>query len=458
MHGRKIDLEIIDDQSSAENLTAAQDLVQNREVFAVINNSAFAFLSYRFLLENDVPMIGGGFDGNYYGEKGNENILSALGNVAPVNGLTPDWPAKIAKRFGATKMASIAYSVSPSGTASAEAVQKYAAPAFGLEDAYINTTLEFGTKDVGPIVLGIKNSGADALYLPLDNDTNFAIVQGLVQNGVQMKANMLATGYSQDLLDQPVVDLMTPNDVMFSTTSRSSSRRTRQSRSSTPTSRSTPASPVCPTTAPTPATSLCDMAITGLEEAGANPTRQGFVDGIRNLGEYDAAGLTCLPLQVGYDNFGKTPETSCNWFVIVKDGKFKVLNGGKPIKSKLLGDPKLIEANRSRDRDDDHGTRTIGLTRADRAFPRRAGLWSARGRARDGSSSVTRVSVEESHRLTYTGLSNVLRLRVVGDRPHAWDLDGLQRVPGLLEGGVGELLAGTVDDRGEQRQVPARVD
>ena len=217
VHGRKIDLEIIDDQSSGQNLTAAQDFVQNRKVFAVINNSGLAFLAYRFLKESGVPMIGGGFDGNYYGVKGNEIILSALGNVAPVNGLTPDWPAKIAKRLGATKMASISYSSSPSGTASVEAVQKYAAPAFGLEDAYSNTTLEFGTKDVQPIVLGIKNSGADGLYLPLDNDTNFAIVQALQQNGVKMKASVLATGYSQDLLDQPVVNLMTPNDVLFST-------------------------------------------------------------------------------------------------------------------------------------------------------------------------------------------------------------------------------------------------
>ena len=50
-NGRKIDLEIIDDQSSGANLTAAQDLVQNRKVFAVINNSALAFLAYRFLKE-----------------------------------------------------------------------------------------------------------------------------------------------------------------------------------------------------------------------------------------------------------------------------------------------------------------------------------------------------------------------------------------------------------------------
>ena len=75
---------------------------------------------------------------------------------------------------------------------------------------YLNNTLDFGSTDVGPVVLGIKNSGADGLYLPLDSDTNFAIVQGLQQNGVKMKSNMLATGYSQDLLDQPIARPSSP--------------------------------------------------------------------------------------------------------------------------------------------------------------------------------------------------------------------------------------------------------
>src|SRR5947209_2077882 len=42
VNGRKINIEAIDDQSSGANLTAAQDLVQNRNAFAVIDNSAFA--------------------------------------------------------------------------------------------------------------------------------------------------------------------------------------------------------------------------------------------------------------------------------------------------------------------------------------------------------------------------------------------------------------------------------
>ncbi len=354
VHGRKIDLVAIDDKSSGQNLTAAQDLVQNRNVFAVINNSGLAFLTYRFLKENGVPEIGGGFDGNYYGVKGNENILSALGNIAPVNGLTPDWPAKIAKQLGAKKLASIAYSSSPSGTASVEAVQKYAAPEVGLENAYTNTTLEFGSKDVQPIVLGIKNSGADGLYLPLDSDTNFAIVQALQQNGVKMKASILATGYSQALLDQPVAKLMTPNDVLFSAYKPVELTKDPAVKKFRANLKKYAGITGVPDYGAYTGYIACDMAITGLEHAGANPTRQGFVDGIRKLGKYDAAGLTCLPLQVGYDTFGKTPETSCNWFLIVKDGKFKVLNGGKPIKSKLIGDPKFDRREPGWDHGDDH--------------------------------------------------------------------------------------------------------
>ena len=120
------------------------------------------------------------------------------------------------KKLGAKKVAAIGYGASPSSSETAKAVENFGAPAVGLEGVYLNNTLEFGSTDVGPIVLGIKNSGADAVYLPLDSNTNFAIVQALQQNGVKTKANVLATGYSQDLLDQPIAKTITPNDVMQS--------------------------------------------------------------------------------------------------------------------------------------------------------------------------------------------------------------------------------------------------
>jgi len=289
-------------------------------------------------------MIGGGFDGNYYYNEGNENIISGLGNGTPVPGLTYDTTTKIMKEMGAKKVAAVGYGASPSSSESAKATETFGADAQGLEGVYLNNTLEFGGTDVGPVVLGIKNSGADGLYLPLDSDTNFAIVQGLQQNGVKMKANILATGYSQDLLDQPIAKTITPNDVMFS-----AYRPVELGGKAVKTFQSNLKKYEGMTGVPDYGTYtgyiVCDMAILGLKNAGKNPTRQTFVDGIRktNGGQYDGAGLLCKPIDLSYESFGTIAKDTCTWFVGVEDGKFKVLNGGKVETGKLVGDPELIK-------------------------------------------------------------------------------------------------------------------
>jgi branched-chain amino acid transport system substrate-binding protein len=343
VNGRKINLEVIDDKSSA-NLAAAQDLVENRDAFAVVDNSAFAFLSYRYLKDAGVPMIGGGFDGSYYYDEGNENIISSLGSGTPVPGLTYDTATKVMKQMGAKKVAAVGYGVSPSSSESAKATETFGADAVGLKGVYLNTNVDFGTTDVGPIVLGIKNSGADGLYLPLDSDTNFAVVQGLQQNGVKMKSNVLATGYSQDLLDQPIAQTIQPDTVMFT-----GYRPVELGGAAVKEFQKNLKKYVDLTGVPDYGTYTgyitCDMVILGLQNAGKNPTRQGFVDGIRktNGGKYDGAGLLCAPVDLSYESYGKIAPTTCTWFVGVKDGKFVVLNKGKPVTGKLVGDADLIK-------------------------------------------------------------------------------------------------------------------
>jgi branched-chain amino acid transport system substrate-binding protein len=343
VNGRKIKIIAIDDKSGTDNSTAAKDLVQNRNVFAVIDNSAFAFLTWRYLKDAGVPMIGGGFDGSYYYDPGNENIISGLGNGTPVPGLTYDTVTQEMKKLGAKKVAAVGYGQSPSSSESAKATETYGAKAVGLTPAYLNTTLEFGGTDVGPIVLGIKNSGADGLYLPLDSDTNFAIVQQLQQNGANMKANILATGYSQDLLNQPIAKTIQPTDVMFSTY-----RPVELGGPAVKKFQSDLKKYAGLTGVPDYGTYtgyiVCDMAIMGLKAAGKNPTRQAFIDGIRNTngGQYDAAGLLCKPIDLSLKAFGTISPTSCAWFINVKNGKFNILNGGKPISGKLVGDPDLL--------------------------------------------------------------------------------------------------------------------
>ena len=342
VNGRKIELEAVDDQSSPGNLDKAKDLVENRKVFAVINDSALAFFAYRYLVSAGVPVIGGGFDGNYYYEKGNENIISGLGGSSPVPGLTYDTGTKMIKKLGGKKLAAVGYGISPSSSENAKAVYEYAAPKAGLESTYLNTTVDFGSTDVGPIVLGIKNSGADSLWLPLNSNTNLAIVQGLQQNGVQMKANLMATGYGQELLDSPVKDILTERDV-FSTGFRpvelggAGVKQFMKDRKKYSTLTGVP------DWGEYTGYVTCDIAVMGLEGAGKNLTRQGFIDAIRSEDSYDGAGLTCAPYDFTLANYGKVNTTSCQWYVIYKDGKFKVLNNGKPIVGQLVGKPDLIQ-------------------------------------------------------------------------------------------------------------------
>ena len=87
----------------------------------VINDSAFAFLSYRWLLDHDVPLIGGGFNSNYYGAPGQrEGDLRRWELATRSPGIQTTLTPKIMKSLGASKVAGIGYGVSPSSTSRGE--------------------------------------------------------------------------------------------------------------------------------------------------------------------------------------------------------------------------------------------------------------------------------------------------------------------------------------------------
>jgi branched-chain amino acid transport system substrate-binding protein len=347
VNGRKIELETVDDKSSGANLTAAKDLIENRNVFAVVNNSSFAFLSYRYIRDAGIPLIGGGFDGNYYSQRGNENIINAGGNGSPPpEGIIFTNGTDVAKKLGATKIGSVGYGVSPSSTGVAKDTQEYAAPASGLDPVYLNTSVDFGTTDVGPIVLGIKNAGADAVYLPLDGNTNLAIAQGLRQNGVKMKAVLMASGYGQAMLDSPITKTLDSREVVSQVYKPAELKNDAAVKKFRADLKKYAGIEGVPDYGAYTGYIACDLAITGIEKARANPTGQGFVDGLHKLGTYNAADLTCAPIDISLENYGKTPAQSCQYFITFKDGKFVVMNKGKPIIGKIVGDPELLAANK----------------------------------------------------------------------------------------------------------------
>ncbi len=330
VNGRKVDVVYVDDQT-AGNLVQAQQLVQDDHVYMVINDSAIAFLSYRWLLDHDVPLIGGGFDGNYYGAPGNEKVISAFGNSPPVAGIQTTLTPKILKSLGATKVAALGYGSSPSSVANVKSFMQYAVPALGLEPVYTNTSIEFGTADVGPLALGMKNADADSAYYAMDLSTNLALAQSLQQNGVKMKAQYMATGYGQALLDQPFSKALGPEIVLSSIWAPVEIRSKATKRFQADLEKYAGYTGV-PDFGVYTGYITCDLAILGLQQQGDDLDPSTFSEALRSIGEFNpGGGLGCRNANLSLETYGKVVRTSgsqqkaCLWAMQVKDGRFVVL-------------------------------------------------------------------------------------------------------------------------------------
>jgi branched-chain amino acid transport system substrate-binding protein len=347
VNGRKIKVVAKDDGSSGQNVTVTHDLVENDNVFAVVDQSPFAFLSYRYLLDQGVPMVGNGVDGTYYQQKGNESILSSGGNSNPFGDLTYDGPARIMKAAGADKIGVLAYGAASSSVAAAKALTQYAAPAVGLDPVYTNTSIDFGASDVGAPVLGLKNAGANGVYLPMAAATNIAVAQGLQQNAVPMKAVLMGTGYGQDLLDSAAGKSL-PSTTIFLASNKPVELGDAATKRFQADLKKYASVTGVPDYGMYTGYILADYTIAAMKKAGKNLTRQSFVDGGHGIGQYDQAGLACQPVDVSVGGLGRVPPTSCGWALKLVNDKFQLFpKSGKPFQQKLVGSADALAANKA---------------------------------------------------------------------------------------------------------------
>jgi len=173
------------------------------------------------------------------------------------------------------------------------------------------------------------------LVLPMVANSNLAVVQGLAQNGVQMKSEVLATGYGQDLLDQPAAKTFGP-EVVLQNGYAPVELKTKATKQFQADLKKVGVTGVPDFGAYTGYAS-CDLAILGLKNAGNPPVQANFSDNLRKIGSYDAAGLACQPIDISAATFGKAAPTNCGWFVQIKNGKYVPFpSNGKPVKGKLI--------------------------------------------------------------------------------------------------------------------------
>jgi branched-chain amino acid transport system substrate-binding protein len=328
VNGHQITYVIADSTSTPTGaLTAAQKLVQNDKVFAVISNSSAFFGAEPYLLKQGVPVIGTGFDGTEWTDPKNSNMFDTIGVNLPSDVYAGYGGAM--KTLGGTSCGSVGYIESPSSAAFAKAFVESCVAA-GLKNGY-TSNIHFGSTDVGPIALGMKNAGVDSIYMATVPSSGFALAAALKQYGAKTTAVVLPTGYGADLLaSKPAV--AAAQGFYFSI-------------NNAPVELNTAATQVFAkrlaaqgvTGSPTTAESNAYVAMTGfaagVKAAGSDLTQQNFIASLRKVNDFDAEGLVA-PNKVDFADYSSPQQ--CSWYLRLTGEKFVPVPGLSPICSKKL--------------------------------------------------------------------------------------------------------------------------
>ena len=321
-----LDFEIVeaDDTSSAQGaLSGAQQLVQQEEVFGLINVSAFFYGASPYLTTqaSGTPVFGGAWDGAQEWSATDDNLFNS--------GFVPDYETvyttagEFLKEQGATTVAGIAY-VSPSSQAGLESGMA-SIDAAGLERGYINNSVQFGSTDVGPMVLGILDSGADAVYTTINFDTSLALVAGLKQAGWD-GTFISPTGYGADLLQSaPAVEI--GQGVIFSsafTPVESETEATQALKSAL--QEYTDNESGIPGFYESQGWFGADLFLYGLEQAGCETSQGEVISTLQQTDDWDAGGLYPKPIPQSTTEY----DEQCSFYLRLEGDTFVPVDGAEP--------------------------------------------------------------------------------------------------------------------------------
>jgi branched-chain amino acid transport system substrate-binding protein len=338
--GHKLQLVIEDDQSSAtENLTAAQELVENKNAFGIIEDSSFTFGASKYLNQQGIPVTGAEIDGPEWGQQPNTNMFSVTGvGSTPINGnyYTYNTTAEFLKDIGVTKLGQVVYNIT-SAISAANAVFS-TAKQLGISDCYDNTSIPFGDVNFTAIALQIKSAGCNGIIGVSLLATDIALSGAIKQAGIKTQ-QLYYTAYDQNLLDQPTALAQMQGD--YSSTAISVATPNTATRLYLSRLKKYTAWPGgIPSLNVDYGYLSADLMILGLQKAGENPTRTAFIKKLRQDSDYTADGL--LPSPVIFSHFGTIgmfPKMGCTSYVEIKGKGFVAYDGGKKVCAPLIEAP-----------------------------------------------------------------------------------------------------------------------
>ena len=202
---RKITLVNEDDAAdTARNVTAAQQLVEQEKVFAILPESGAGDASGQYLHDQGIPAVGWQLGLALYGTYANFFGMQNA-NVKDIKTHYVARPIEAVKALGAKKIAVIGNSTGNAATfaeQNADSVKKTK----GVELVYKTTDIPPGTTEFGAVVDQIKQSGADTVYTTMAVADGIALVNALKQAGVVPKIIVFPGGYAPAVLAIPAFD------------------------------------------------------------------------------------------------------------------------------------------------------------------------------------------------------------------------------------------------------------
>jgi len=326
---RQIELVIKDDQANqANNLTAAQQLVEEEEVFGIIEVSNVADGSAEYLNEEKVPVGGWHLGQKEWGIYPN---MFSWRNSQPPDPTTTfsSRNADVMKALGAKKIALVGANIASSAVFMdqiGEAVENTK----GLELVYKTTDVTPEQQDFTGVAAQIKDSGADGMYTGLAGIQANALVQAIRQSGAELEAIVFPGGYDSRVTGLPGYDGAYMG-TEFKPLEVGSPGLTAYEEA---------IAAFDPDADPLNFFQIqgyfsADVFVQGVIAAGVGcPTRKAFINNLRMVEDYDAGGAF-LPVDYA-EVFGRI--FYCVYYVQLVDGEFIPTFDGEPLCAKKLFD------------------------------------------------------------------------------------------------------------------------
>ncbi|MBL7492812.1 ABC transporter substrate-binding protein [Frankia sp. AgB1.9] len=338
--GRRVTYAWRDDQADKSlNLHGTQDLVQNENVFGIIAMpSATSAETSDWLASQGIPVTGLASDASWLG-KNNMFSWFYLGD-----GSVTTWGDYVSHERG-TRAGVIAVSANASN---GDFTQQIVA---SLKAAHITVVKTFAISDTttnyASIAQQIKAAGIDSLAGVLLPDAAAQLIPALKEVGLTLgqglKVAQMPLGYDPTVLAKY-------GRTLAGVSVATAIRPFEESAPGQQAFRSAMELYAPEIQPPTQDSAVdgwisADLFIRGLRAAGACPTRQSFISGLRAVKDYDGAGMSPLAKNDLSANYKQT--TSCYYFLkISQDGaSFQPQNGGQPFCGSPISPAEVTAAN-----------------------------------------------------------------------------------------------------------------